>query len=142
MSFKEILTLVLAVIGGISTFLGICTTLSKAGRAAVKRFFSKNTADLYSENQKQTKEITEIKDELKGISATLNAVKKVSVSECRETIKKIYYHFCTEKKIPYYDRKVADNVYHIYHDEFNENTWVTTLYNQIQNWEIIPEKEN
>lgn len=54
MEFKEIITLILAIIGGISTFLGICTSLSKAGRSVIKRFFSKNTADLYEENKAQT----------------------------------------------------------------------------------------
>ena len=141
MEFKEIITLVLAVIGGISTFLGICTTLSKAGRAAVKRFFSKNAADLYEENKAQTEKIGEIEKTLSEISNTLDGVKKVSISNCRETIKEIYYRYCKEKKIPYYDRKVVDNIYHIYHDDFHENTWITTLYTQIDTWDIIPEPD-
>ena len=141
MEFKEIITLVLAIIGGISTFLGICTSLSKAGRSAIKRFFSKNTADLYEENKAQTQKIEEIEKTLSAISTTLEGVKKISISNCRETIKEIYYRYYKEKRIPYYERKVVDNVYHVYHEDFHENTWITTLYNQIQNWEIIPKEE-
>ena len=67
-----------------------------------------------------------------------NALEEVSMQQCRNTIKNIYYEYCITKKIPLYERKTADKTYRIYLEVFHCNSYASLLYDEICKWEIEP----
>lgn len=125
-----------AIIGCILSVISLITLCSKGGRAFIKNLFKKNTEDIVQENEQQSRDIEEIKGTLNKLAKDFDAMKEVSIQECRNTIKNIYYKYEKERKIPLYERKTADKTYEIYHDKFHENTYAALLYQEICKWEI------
>lgn len=125
-----------AIIGCILSVVSLITLCSKGGRAFIKNLFKKNTEDIVQENEQQSRDIEEIKGTLNKLAKDFDAMKEVSIQECRNTIKNIYYKYEKERKIPLYERKTADKTYEIYHGKFHENTYAALLYQEICKWEI------
>ena len=134
----ETLKNIAAIVGLILSVISLITISTKAGRAGIKSIFKKHTKDIVDANSQQTKDIEDIKESLSKIQSTLGAVQQVSIQQCRDTIKDIYYKYCHQGHIPLYERKTADLTYKIYTDEFHQNTYAKILYNEIVKWEIDP----
>ena len=125
-----------AIVGCILSVISLITLCSKGGRTFIKNLFKRNTEEIVQENEQQTRDIEEIKHTLNQLAIDFDAVKEVSIQDCRNTIKNIYYKYEKSKKIPLYERKTADKTYAIYHDKFHKNTYAELLYNEICKWDI------
>ena len=132
----EVVKNIAAIIGCILSAISLIMLCSKAGRAAIKRFFSRNTKDLHEENAQQTKDIEEMSKTLNGIKQSIDALTEVSKQQCRDTIKNIYYKYYREEKIPLYERKTADRTMDIYKKIYKENKYADLLYDEIKKWKI------
>lgn len=67
-----------------------------------------------------------------------DGIEEVSMQQCRNTIKNIYYKYYKTKKIPLYERKTVDKTYKIYSEVFHGNSYAALLYKEICKWEIEP----
>lgn len=126
-----------AIIGLVLSVISLITLSTKAGRAGIKSIFKKQTKEIVDTNLKQSKDIAEIKKTLAQIQETLRDVEEVSIQQCRDTIKEIYYKYCRTKQIPLYERKTVDRTYQIYSERFHQNTYAQTMHDEIIKWEII-----
>ena len=125
-----------AIVGCILSLISLITLCTKGGRAFIKSIFESNTKELVEENGQQSRDIEEIKETLNGLAADVKNVRAVSIQQCRDVLKNIYYKYQAEKKIPLYERKTADKTFEIYHERFHENTYAALLYGEICKWEI------
>lgn len=132
----EVIKNIAAVIGCLVSLITLITLCSKGGRTFIKNIFKKNTVELVQENKQQTQDIEEIKTILNELVKDFDAVKEVSIQQCRNTIKNIYYKYEKTKVVPLYERKSADKTYQIYRDKFHENTYAALLYDEICKWDI------
>ena len=132
----QLLTNIAAVVGLISTFIGVVTLCSKHVRKFWHWLISNMNKDLKEENQVQNKNIEEIKDNILTLLTKVNVLEDEAMQNCREVIKNIYYRYCKEKKIPLYERKTADKVYELYTYKFHGNSYIELLYGEICKWEI------
>lgn len=132
----EVIKDLAAILGFILSIITLMTVCSKGGRAAIKKFFQKNTQDIVEENVQQHNDIETIKTDLASLLSKINAMEEVSIQQCRNTIKEIYYKYQKKKKIPLYERKTADATHKIYVEKFHENSYEKLLYNEIIKWEI------
>lgn len=137
----ETLKNIAAIVGLVLSVISLITISTKGGRAAIKSIFKKNTKDIVETNTKQSQDIENINKTLTEIQTTLGAVKEVSIQQCRDTIKDIYYRYCHVGKIPLYERKTVDQTYKIYTEKFHENTYAKTLHDEIIKWEIIVQEQ-
>ena len=72
----------------------------------------------------------------KKITEDMEAQKELSIDQCRNVIKDIFYKYCDAKKIPLYEFKVATSTYLTYSERFHANHYIALLYNEMQKWEI------
>ena len=138
----EIVRDIAAVLGLVTTFLALFASLTKGGRNLIKKIKLALTTQVVEENRQQSQDITEIKETVTEILGRLSAVEAVSKQSCRDTIKEIYYKYCTKKKIPLFERKTVDTTWNVYHNLFNGNSYAALLYEEIISWEIIPKEED
>lgn len=132
----EIIKDIAAILGCILSLISVITICTKKGRSIIASLFKKHTASLQEENKQQTEDIAEIKAQLNNIIGRLEGLEAVSIQQCRDEIKDIYYRYYKEKRIPLYERKTADRRYEIYSQVFHGNTYATLLYSEICKWEI------
>ena len=127
---------VAAIIGCILSSISLITLCTKGGRAFVHGFFKRNTKEIQDENERQTSDIQQIKKTLDLMLSKFAGLEEVSMQQCRDTIKTIYYKYHKDKRIPLYERKTADRTYRIYTDIFHGNSYGALLYKEICKWEI------
>lgn len=132
----EIIKNVAAVIGCILSIISLITLCTKGGRAFIHSFFKRNTKEIQDENERQTSDIQQIKETLDLMLLKFDGLEEVSMQQCRDTIKTIYYKYQKDKHIPLYERKTADKTYHIYTTIFHGNSYASLLYKEICKWEI------
>ena len=125
-----------AIIGCILSTISLITLCTKGGRAFVHGFFKRNTKEIQDENARQTSDIQHIKEILNLMLNKFAGLEEVSMQQCRDTIKTIYYKYQKDKRIPLYERKTADKTYHIYKTIFHGNSYASLLYKEICKWEI------
>ena len=125
-----------AIIGCILSTISLITLCTKGGRAFVHGFFKRNTKEIQDENERQTSDIQQIKKTLDLMLLKIGGLEEVSMQQCRDTIKTIYYKYCKDKRIPLYERKTADRTYQIYTTIFHGNSYASLLYKEICKWEI------
>lgn len=133
-----------AVIGLIAAILGLVTTVSQKGREAVKRFFSRNTCDFQTAIERQnecleelSKKLDAIQHDQEDLETLQKTFEKANSIQLRAVIVDGYYDHVKTRQVPIYKRKVIDQVYTIYHDYYKENSFTTSLYNEIIKWEIV-----
>lgn len=131
-----------AVVGCIISIITLVTLLSNGGRTFIKALFRFNTKELQEENEEQTKAIKGIKDALNQIQIQLGGLEEVSMQQCRNTIKNVYYKYYKVKKIPLYERKTVDKTYRIYTEVFHGNSYASLLYKEICKWEIEADSQD
>lgn len=134
----EIIKDIAAVVGAILSIITLASICSKTGRAFVAGLFKRNTKSLHEENAQQSQDIKEMKETLNLMLEKFDALQEVSMQQCRNTIKNVYYKYCTTKRIPLYERKTVDKTYKIYRDVLNGNSYASLLYKEICKWEIEP----
>ena len=134
----EVIRNIAAVVGCLVSVITLLSICSKTGRAFITGLFKRNTKTLHEENEQQTKDIREIQNTLNLMMIKFSALEEVSMQQCRNTIKNIYYKYCTVKRIPLYERKTADKTYRIYTEVFHGNSYASLLYKEICKWEIEP----
>ena len=127
---------VAAIIGCILSSISLITLCTKGGRAFVHGFFKRNTKEIQDENERQTSDIQQIKKTLDLMLSKFAGLEEVSMQQCRDTIKTIYYKYHKDKRIPLYERKTADRTYQIYTTIFHGNSYASLLYKEICKWEI------
>lgn len=125
-----------AIIGCILSTISLITLCTKGGRAFVHGFFKRNTKEIQDENERQTSDIQQIKKTLDLMLSKFAGLEEVSMQQCRDTIKTIYYKYHKDKRIPLYERKTADRTYEIYTTIFHGNSYAALLYKEICKWEI------
>ena len=132
-----------AIIGLILSVTSVITLCTKWGRGLICKIIKLNTKDLQDTNERQNKNIEDIKDSLTSLASRMDKlydelviVQNVSAQQCRDTIKNIYYKYHVSKKIPLYERKTADKTYELYCNEFKKNGYAKLLYSEICKWEI------
>ena len=125
-----------AIIGCILSTISLITLCTKAGRAFIHGFFKRNTKEIQDENERQTSDIQQIKKTLDLMLSKFAGLEEVSMQQCRDTIKTIYYKYHKDKRIPLYERKTADRTYQIYTTIFHGNSYASLLYKEICKWEI------
>ena len=125
-----------AIIGCILSTISLITLCTKGGRAFVHGFFKRNTKEIQDENERQTSDIQQIKKTLDLMLNKFAGLEEVSMQQCRDTIKTIYYKYHKDKRIPLYERKTADRTYQIYTTIFHGNSYASLLYKEICKWEI------
>ena len=134
----EVIKNIAAVVGCLVSIITLISICSKTGRAFITGLFKRNTKSLHEENEQQTKDIREIQNTLNLMMEKFSALEEVSMQQCRNTIKNIYYKYCTVKRIPLYERKTVDKTYRIYREVFHGNSYASLLYKEICKWEIEP----
>ena len=127
---------VAAIIGCILSSISLITLCTKGGRAFIHGFFKRNTKEIQDENERQTSDIQQIKETLDLMLLKIGGLEEVSMQQCRNTIKTIYYKYHKDKRIPLYERKTADRTYQIYTTIFHGNSYASLLYKEICKWEI------
>ena len=127
---------VAAIIGCILSSISLITLCTKGGRAFIHGFFKRNTKEIQDENERQTSDIQQIKKTLDLMLNKFAGLEEVSMQQCRDTIKTIYYKYHKDKRIPLYERKTADRTYQIYTTIFHGNSYAALLYKEICKWEI------
>lgn len=125
-----------AIIGCILSTISLITLCTKGGRAFIHGFFKRNTKEIQDENERQTSDIQQIKKTLDLMLSKFAGLEEVSMQQCRDTIKTIYYKYHKDKRIPLYERKTADRTYEIYTTIFHGNSYAALLYKEICKWEI------
>ena len=140
----EFIKNIAAVVGLILSLTTLFTLTTKAGRNLVKKVVLKNTQDLKKENEQQYASISELKafitdlqNSVNELQNTMDAVREVSMQDCRNIIESIYQTYEPAQKIPLSKRKTADVTYRIYVDKFNGNSYAKLLYEEICKWEIV-----
>ena len=132
----EIVKNIAAIIGCILSIISLITLCTKGGRAFIQSFFRRNTKEIQEENKRQTSDIQQIREILDLILNKFAGLEEVSMQQCRDTIKTIYYKYHKDKRIPLYERKTADRTYQIYTTIFHGNSYAALLYKEICKWEI------
>ena len=134
----EVIKNIAAIVGCLVSIITLLSICSKTGRAFITGLFKRNTKTLREENEQQTKDIREIQNTLNLMMEKFSALEEVSMQQCRNTIKNIYYKYSNVKRIPLYERKTVDKTYRIYREVFHGNSYASLLYKEICKWEIEP----
>lgn len=138
----EVIKNIAAVVGCIISIITLLSICSKTGRSFITGLFRRNTLSLHEENAQQSKDIKEIQDTLNQMMIKFGGLEEVSMQQCRNTIKNVYYRYYKIKKVPLYERKTVDKTYRIYRDVFHGNSYASLLYNEICKWEVEPSESD
>lgn len=132
-----------AIAGLILSLSSVIVLCSKGGRKLISYLMKTNITELQQADQEQNERIERIETSLSLLNQkvdTLNekydAVEKMSMQQCRDVIKNIYYNYEKQKKIPLYERKTADAAYELYTNTFHGNSYAKLLYEEICKWPI------
>jgi hypothetical protein len=100
----------LGVILSVVSAIGIVT---KFQNKHFKKLFDEHSEEIRKSDEKQTKEITEIKGTLDNLTTKVDSlqerfdiVENFNAEICRNSIKNIYYQYNKIQKIPLYERKM------------------------------------
>lgn len=138
----EVIKNIAAIVGCLVSIITLLSICSKTGRAFITGLFKRNTMTLHEENMQQTKDIKEIRETLNQMMIKFGGLEEVSMQQCRNTIKNVYYRYYKTKKVPLYERKTVDKTYRIYRDVFHGNSYASLLYNEICKWEVEPSESD
>ena len=118
-----------ALVGLFLSIMSAIGVITKMQNKHFKRLFDEHSAEIKKNDEKQSKEIEEIKVALNGLNEKFKEldtrfaqVQNFCEEDCRNAIKNIYYQYNTTRKIPLYERKMADSLYKIYSEEFHQNS--------------------
>lgn len=157
MDFLDVIKAVSAIVGCFLSVVSAIGILDKRRDKRFKELFNdystdskKQISDIEKkldshliEAKERAEEIKEIKvvlncldERIDDLDEKFNQVQNFCAEDCRNEIKNIYYRYNTKRKIPLYERKMADSLYTIYSEEFHQNSYGKLLYEEICKWEI------
>ena len=132
-----------SLLGVILSVVSVIGIVTKFQNKHFKKLFDQHSEEIRKSDEKQTKEITEIKGTLNNLTTKVDSlqerfdiVEDFNAEICRNSIKNIYYQYNKIQKIPLYERKMADSLYKIYSEQFHQNSYGRLLYQEICKWEI------
>lgn len=132
-----------SLLGVILSVVSVIGIVTKFQNKHFKKLFDEHSEEIRKSDEKQTKEITEIKGTLNNLTTKVDnlqerfdIVEDFNAEICRNSIKNIYYQYNKIQKIPLYERKMADSLYKIYSEQFHQNSYGRLLYQEICKWEI------
>ena len=132
-----------SLLGVILSVVSVIGIVTKFQNKHFKKLFDEHSEEIRKSDEKQTKEITEIKGTLNNLTTKVDSlqerfdvVEDFNAEICRNSIKNIYYQYNKIQKIPLYERKMADSLYKIYSEQFHQNSYGRLLYQEICKWEI------
>ena len=132
-----------SLLGVILSVVSVIGIVTKFQNKHFKKLFDQHSEEIRKSDEKQTKEITEIKGTLNNLTTKIDSlqerfdvVEDFNAEICRNSIKNIYYQYNKIQKIPLYERKMADSLYKIYSEQFHQNSYGKLLYEEICKWEI------
>ena len=132
-----------SLLGVILSVVSVIGIVTKFQNKHFKKLFDEHSEEIRKSDEKQTKEITEIKGTLNNLTTKVDSLQErfdiiedFNAEICRNSIKNIYYQYNKIQKIPLYERKMADSLYKIYSEQFHQNSYGRLLYQEICKWEI------
>lgn len=143
MDFFDVVKDIGSLLGVILSVVSVIGIVTKFQNKHFKKLFDEHSEEIRKSDEKQTKEITEIKGTLNNLTTKVDnlqerfdIVEDFNAEICRNFIKNIYYQYNKIQKIPLYERKMADSLYKIYSEQFHQNSYGRLLYQEICKWEI------
>lgn len=143
MDFFDVVKDIGSLLGVILSVVSVFGIVTKFQNKHFKKLFDQHSEEIRKSDEKQTKEITEIKGTLDNLTTKVDSlqerfdvVEDFNAEICRNSIKNIYYQYNKIQKIPLYERKMADSLYKIYSEQFHQNSYGRLLYQEICKWEI------
>lgn len=143
MDFFDVVKDIGSLLGVILSVVSVIGIVTKFQNKHFKKLFDEHSEEIRKSDEKQTKEITEIKGTLNNLTTKVDSLQKrfdivedFNAEICRNSIKNIYYQYNKIQKIPLYERKMADSLYKIYSEQFHQNSYGRLLYQEICKWEI------
>lgn len=143
MDFFDVVKDIGSLLGVILSVVSVIGIVTKFQNKHFKKLFDQHSEEIRKSDEKQTKEITEIKGTLNNLTTKVDSlqerfdiVEDFNAEICRNSIKNIYYQYNKIQKIPLYERKMADSLYKIYSEQFHQNSYGRLLYQEICKWEI------
>lgn len=143
MDFFDVVKDIGSLLGVILSVVSVIGIVTKFQNKHFKKLFDEHSEEIRKSDEKQTKEITEIKGTLNNLTTKVDnlqerfdIVEDFNAEICRNSIKNIYYQYNKIQKIPLYERKMADSLYKIYSEQFHQNSYGRLLYQEICKWEI------
>lgn len=143
MDFFDVVKDIGSLLGVILSVVSVIGIVTKFQNKHFKKLFDQHSEEIRKSDEKQTKEITEIKGTLDNLITKVDSlqerfdvVEDFNAEICRNSIKNIYYQYNKIQKIPLYERKMADSLYKIYSEQFHQNSYGRLLYQEICKWEI------
>ena len=143
MDFFDVVKDIGSLLGVILSVVSVIGIVTKFQNKHFKKLFDEHSEEIRKSDEKQTKEITEIKGTLDNLTTKVDSlqerfdvVEDFNAEICRNSIKNIYYQYNKIQKIPLYERKMADSLYKIYSEQFHQNSYGRLLYQEICKWEI------
>lgn len=143
MDFFDVVKDIGSLLGVILSVVSVIGIVTKFQNKHFKKLFDEHSEEIRKSDEKQTKEITEIKGTLNNLTTKIDnlqerfdIVEDFNAEICRNSIKNIYYQYNKIQKIPLYERKMADSLYKIYSEQFHQNSYGRLLYQEICKWEI------
>lgn len=143
MDFFDVVKDIGSLLGVILSVVSVIGIVTKFQNKHFKKLFDQHSEEIRKSDEKQTKEITEIKGTLDNLTTKVDSlqerfdvVEDFNAEICRNSIKNIYYQYNKIQKIPLYERKMADSLYKIYSEQFHQNSYGRLLYQEICKWEI------
>lgn len=143
MDFFDVVKNIGSLLGVILSVVSVIGIATKFQNKHFKKLFDEHSEEIRKSDEKQTKEITEIKGTLNNLTTKVDSlqerfdiVEDFNAEICRNSIKNIYYQYNKIQKIPLYERKMADSLYKIYSEQFHQNSYGRLLYQEICKWEI------
>lgn len=143
MDFFDVVKDIGSLLGVILSVVSVIGIVTKFQNKHFKKLFDEHSEEIRKSDEKQTKEITEIKGTLNNLTTKVDSLQErfdiiedFNAEICRNSIKNIYYQYNKIQKIPLYERKMADSLYKIYSEQFHQNSYGRLLYQEICKWEI------
>ncbi len=143
MDFFDVAKDIGSLLGVILSVVSVIGIVTKFQNKHFKKLFDQHSEEIRKSDEKQTREITEIKGTLDNLTTKVDSlqerfdiVENFNAEICRNSIKNIYYQYNKIQKIPLYERKMADSLYKIYSEQFHQNSYGRLLYQEICKWEI------
>lgn len=143
MDFFDVVKDIGSLLGVVLSVVSVIGIVTKFQNKHFKKLFDEHSEEIRKSDEKQTKEITEIKGTLNNLTTKVDSlqerfdiVEDFNAEICRNSIKNIYYQYNKIQKIPLYERKMADSLYKIYSEQFHQNSYGQLLYQEICKWEI------
>lgn len=131
-----------AVLGVVLSAASVAALVSKRVRAALAQLIGH-----YSHTTETTASINELKsmfqqhlEEDKKFKEQAQEINDILISfvttQCRDTIKNIFYKYNDEKVLPLYEKKTLMNISELYIGKLHKNSYASMLLKEMEKWEV------